>query len=144
MATTTILLERDKFMEKHERSRIGLSFIIGIVGAYFLSKSLTNMGYSFGLDEITSATNVRYLMSLLAGAITGILVVIVPKESKFRALAFVVGSLLLMDTVAYFGTAMPVSDMINRMLVTVALSITGFITFLVFKYILKTNTKNAT
>ncbi|MGB0346300.1 MAG: hypothetical protein ACPGGA_02370 [Balneolaceae bacterium] len=131
-------------MEKQERSKIGLSFIIGIIGAYFLSKSLTNMAYSFGLDELTSATNARYLMSLLSGIITGAIVVIIPNESKFRALAFVVGSLLLMDTVAYFGTAMPISDMINRMLVTIALSISGLITFLVFKFLIKPIEKSAT
>ncbi len=95
------------------------------------------MAYAFGLDEFTSATNARYLMSLLAGAITGSLVVIIPKQSKFKALAFVLGSLLLMDTVAYFGTAMPVSEMINRMLVTVALSISGLITLLVFRFLIK-------
>lgn len=102
------------------------------------------MAYSFGLDELTSATNARYLMSLLSGIITGAIVVIIPNESKFRALAFVVGSLLLMDTVAYFGTAMPISDMINRMLVTIALSISGLITFLVFKFLIKPIEKSAT
>ena len=95
------------------------------------------MGYAFGLDEFTSATNARYLMSLLAGAMTGRVVVILPRESKIRALAFVVGSLLLMDTVAYFGTAMPIVEMVNRMLVTLSLSITGLITFLIFKYLIK-------
>jgi uncharacterized membrane protein len=124
-------------LEKQERSKIGLSFILGIIGAYFLSKSLTNMAYSFGLDEIISATNARYLMSLLAGAITGIVVVVIPKDSKFRALAFVIGSLLLMDTVAYFGTAMPIIEIVNRMLVTIALSISGAVTFLIFKYLIK-------
>lgn len=100
------------------------------------------MAYTFGLDEITSATNARYLMSLFAGAITGISVVVVPKEQKLKALLFVVGSLLLMDTVAYLGTQMPVSEIINRMLVNSALSITGAITLLLFK--LFKNTKKET
>jgi len=117
-------------MEKQERSRIGLSFIIGIAGAYFLSKSLTNMGFYFGLDEITSATNSRYLMSVLSGLITGIVVILIPKAQKLRALFFVVGSLLLMDGVAYFSTAMPIAEMINRMIVTIFLMISGLITFL--------------
>ena len=95
------------------------------------------MGYQFGLDEITTATNARYLMSLLAGLITGIVVVIIPKEGKLRALIFVIGSLLLMDTVAYLGTPMPIIELINRMLVTAALSISGGLTFLFFKFVIK-------
>lgn len=120
-------------MEKNERSRIGVSFVIGLAGAYFLSKSLVNMGFYFGLDDLTTATNARYLMSLLAGAITGVAVVLIPKSRKVRALIFVVGSLLVMDSIAYFSTAMPISDMINRMLVTIALSLFGALSLLMLK-----------
>jgi len=120
-------------MEKQERSRIGLSFITGIAGAYFLSKSLTNMGFYFGLDEITSATNSRYLMSVLSGLITGIVVILIPKTQKLRALFFVVGSLLLMDGVAYFSTAMPITEMINRMIVSIFLMVSGLITFFILR-----------
>ncbi|MCR9131626.1 MAG: hypothetical protein NXI08_03595 [bacterium] len=123
-------------MEKRERSRIGLSFIVGLAGAYFLSVSLTNMGYYFGLDEITTATNARYLMNILAGFITGVATVLIPqKNSKLRALLFVVGSIIFMDTVAYFSTAMPISDMINRFLVSISLCISGSLTLLILKSI---------
>jgi uncharacterized membrane protein len=123
-------------MEKRERSRIGLSFIVGLAGAYFLSVSLTNMGYYFGLDEITTATNARYLMNILAGFLTGIATVLIPqKSSKLRALLFVVGSIIFMDTVAYFSTAMPISDMINRFLVSISLGISGSLTLLILKSI---------
>lgn len=123
-------------MEKRERSRIGLSFIVGLAGAYFLSVSLTNMGYYFGLDEITTATNARYLMNILAGFLTGIVTVLIPqKSSKLRALLFVVGSIIFMDTVAYFSTAMPISDMINRFLVSISLGISGSLTLLILKSI---------
>ena len=120
-------------MEKQERSRIGLSFIVGIIGAYFLSKSLTNMGFYFGLDEFTSTTNTRYLMSILTGLIIGAVVILIPKTQKIRALIFVIGSLLLMDCVAYFSTEMPIGEMINRMLVTISLSFSGLITFFIHK-----------
>jgi len=129
-------------IEKTERSKIGLSFVTGLIGAYFLSDSLFNLGLYFGLDEITSTTNVHYLTSIATGVITGLLVVIIPKTQKFRALLFVVGSLLLMDTIAFFGTAMPISDLINRMLLTAALSITGLITYLILKFFI--NPKKAT
>lgn len=91
------------------------------------------MGFYFGLDEITSATNSRYLMSVLSGLITGIVIILIPKTQKLRALFFVVGSLLLMDGVAYFSTAMPIAEMINRMIVTIFLMISGLITFLILR-----------
>ncbi|MBO6793157.1 MAG: hypothetical protein JJ895_04550 [Balneolaceae bacterium] len=123
-------------MEKRERSRIGLSFLTGLAGAYFLSDSLTNMGYYFGLDEITSATNARYLMNILAGIITGVATVFIPqKSSQLRALVFVVGSLILMDTVAYLSTSMPISDMINRFLVSTSIAVTGGLTIALQKMI---------
>jgi hypothetical protein len=123
-------------MEKRERSRIGLSFIVGLVGAYFLSTSLTNMGYYFGLDEVTTATNARYLMNILAGIITGMATVFIPqKSSRLRALLFVFGSLIVMDTIAYLSTEMPISDMINRFLVSISLGITGGITLLLLRMI---------
>ncbi len=100
------------------------------------------MAYSFGLDELTTATNASYLMSLLAGLITGVAVIIIPKEKKLKALVFVIGSLLLMDTVAYFGTEMPINDLVNRMLVTIALSISGIISFLITRFLLKSKTES--
>lgn len=94
------------------------------------------MGYYFGLDEVTTATNARYLMNILAGIITGMATVFIPqKSSRLRALLFVFGSLIVMDTIAYLSTEMPISDMINRFLVSGSLGITGGITLFLLKVV---------
>ena len=121
-------------LENQERSRIGLSFIFGIIGAYFFSKSLTNFAHYVGLLEVMSSTNTGYLMSILAGLITGIGVVIIAQDHKLKTLIFVIGSLCTMDVVAYISTAMPINDLINRMLVTLALSTSGLSSYLIFKF----------
>ncbi len=116
-------------MEKNDNSNIGISFIIGIIGAFFLPKSLSNVSFFFGFAEYISANNGDYLLSIISGVIVGSLVVSIPKKSSLKTLMYVFGSLLLMNTVAYFGGTISEIEIIRRWVVTFSILCSGLLIY---------------
>lgn len=116
-------------MAAPKKSRMGLGFLTGMLGAYIFSVVFVRLGMAAGLDSIFSYTNAEYLMNILAGLFTGILTVYISKERRLRILLYVFGTLMVMDHVAFFSTAMPLADMIDRMMVNFSLLISGLITY---------------
>ncbi len=116
--------------EAKNKSRMGLGFLVGILGGYFVVEVFVRLGYSIGLYELTSKTNMNYLISIASGLATGILTVFISKERQLRILLFVVGSLLIMDHIAFFSnTNFSLSRMINRMLIDFSLLFGGLIVY---------------
>lgn len=108
---------------------MGLGFLTGMLGAYIFSVVFVRIGVAIGLDNTFSATNAEYLMNILAGLFTGALTVYISKERRLRILLFVFGTLMVMDHIAFFSTAMPLADMIDRMMVNFSVLLSGFITY---------------
>ncbi len=117
-------------MEPKEKSRMGLGFLVGMLGAYIIVEGFVRLAYWLGLYELTSTTNMNYLVSIFSGLVTGILTVYVSKQRQLRILLFVVGTLLLMDHIAFFSnTDFSLSRMINRMMIDFSVLIGGFIMY---------------
>ncbi|MFV1884149.1 MAG: hypothetical protein ACMZ7B_06670 [Balneola sp.] len=109
------------------KSRMGLGFLIGVLGAYLFVEGFVRFGYWTGLYDLMSPTNMNYLISIFSGLFTGILTVLICKERQLRILLFVVGTLLLMDSIAFFSnTNFSISRMINRMFIDFGVLIGGF------------------
>lgn len=116
--------------EAKSKSRMGLGFLIGVLGAYFFVEGFVRIGYWIGLYELTSTTNMNYLMSIASGFTTGILTVVISKERQLRILFFVVGTLLTMDHIAFFSnTDFSIARMINRMMIDFSILVGGFLTY---------------
>ena len=112
---------------------MGLGFLVGVLGAYFFVEGFVRLGYWIGLYELTSATNMNYLISIFSGLFTGILTVFICKERQLRILLFVVGTLLIMDHIAFFSnTDFSISRMINRMFIDFGVLIGGFTFYKLF------------
>ena len=119
---------------------MGLSFLVGFLGAYIIVEGIVKVGYSLELNTFTSPTNFGYLMSILSGIITGILTVSISKERQLRILFYVVGSLFLMDAIGYLSNEnFSIARMINRMLIDSSVLISGIITYFFITKILKVN-----
>ena len=117
-------------MEPKEKSRMGFGFLVGMLGAYIIVEGFVKLAYWLGLYELTSATNMNYLVSIFSGLVTGILTVYVSKQRQLRILLFVVGTLLLMDHIAFFSnTDFSLARMINRMMIDFSVLIGGFFTY---------------
>lgn len=115
------------------KSRMGLGFLVGVLGAYFFVEGFVRLGYWIGLYELTSATNMNYLISIFSGLVTGILTVFICKKRQLRILLFVVGTLLIMDHIAFFSnTEFSISRMINRMFIDFSVLIGGFVFYKLF------------
>ena len=112
---------------------MGLSFLIGVLGAYLFVEGFVRFGYWIGLYDLMSPTNMNYLISIFSGLFTGILTVLICKERQLRILLFVVGTLLLMDSIAFFSnTNFSISRMINRMFIDFGVLVGGFIFYKLF------------
>ena len=119
--------------EAKNKSRMGLGFLIGMLGAYIFVEVFVRFGYWIGLYELTSTTNMNYLISIATGLITGALTVYVSKERQLRILLFVVGTLLIMDHIAFFSnTDFSLSRMINRMMIDFSVLLGGFLFYKLF------------
>ena len=116
-------------MAAPKKSKMGLGFLTGFLGAYIFSVVFVRLGGAIGLDTALSVTNAGYLMNIAAGLFTGFLTVYISKERRLRILLYVFGSLMVMDHIAFFSTAMPLADMIDRMMVDFSLLISGLITY---------------
>lgn len=116
--------------EAKNKSRMGLGFLLGMLGAYIFVEAFVRLAYWLGLFELGSATNINYLVSIFSGLVTGILTIYISKERQLRILLFVVGTLLLMDHIAFFSNVdFSLSRMINRMLIDFGVLIGGYITY---------------
>lgn len=128
------------FMEPQNKSKMGLSFLVGFLGAYIIVEGIVKIAYSIDFNTFTTPTNFGYLMSILSGIITGILTVSISKERQLRILFFVVGSLFLMDTIGYLSNEnFSIARMINRMLIDSSVLISGLSTYFFITKILKIN-----
>lgn len=124
---------------------MGLGFLVGMLGAYILVVGFIRLAYWIGLFELGSTTNITYLVSIFSGLVTGILTVYVSKERRLRILLFVVGSLLLMDCIAFFSNSdFSLARMINRMMIDFSVLIGGFITYKLIGDKSSTNTEAET
>ena len=109
---------------------MGLGFLAGMLGAYIFVEGFVRLAYWIGLYELNSNTNINYLVSTFSGIVTGIVTVYVSKERQLRILLFVVGSLLIMDHIAFFSNSdFSLNRMINRMLIDFSVLIGGFLTY---------------
>ena len=111
------------------KSRMGLSFLTGMIGAYVFAVIFVKIGRTVGLDTVFSATNADYIMNVLAGFFTGFLTMYITRINRLRILVYVFGSLIVMDSIAYFSTPMPIADMIDRMLTDMAFLVAGFVSY---------------
>lgn len=117
-------------MEPKNKSRMGLGFLIGMLGAYILVEILVRFGYWVGLYELTSSKSMNYLISIFSGLITGVLTVYVSKERQLRILLFVVTTLLIMDIIAVLSSVeLSTSRMINRTLIDFSVLAGGLLTY---------------
>ncbi|MBO6525086.1 MAG: hypothetical protein JJ971_14755 [Balneolaceae bacterium] len=122
-------------VEAKNKSRMGLGFLAGMIGAYIFSDGLVRVAYWLGIYELGTTTNIGYLVSIFTGLVTGFLTVIISKQRQLRILLFVVGTLLVMDNIAFFSNSnFSLARMINRMMIDFSLLIGGLLTyFLVIK-----------
>ena len=117
-------------IDRKNKSRMGLGFLAGMLGAYIFVEGFVRLAYWIGLYELNSNTNINYLVSTFSGIVTGIVTVYVSKERQLRILLFVVGSLLIMDHIAFFSNSdFSLNRMINRMLIDFSVLIGGFLTY---------------
>ncbi|GAB5408118.1 MAG: hypothetical protein BalsKO_04830 [Balneolaceae bacterium] len=121
-------------MEKKDKSRMGLGFLVGMLGAYISVELFVRLGYKLSLNEWFSEAGFNYLISSLSGLITGALTVFISKERQLRILYFVVGSLIVMDVIAYLsGTNFTFTRFSYRLILDLSVLIGGFITYRVIE-----------
>ena len=112
---------------------MGLGFLAGMIGAYIFSDGFVRIAYWLGIYELGSATNIGYLVSIFTGLVTGILTVYISKNRQLRILLFVVGTLLVMDHIAFFSNSdFSLARMINRMMIDFSALIGGFLFYKLF------------
>lgn len=115
------------------KSRMGLGFLTGMIGAYIFSDGFVRIAYWLGLYELGTTTNIGYLVSIFTGLVTGILTVYVSKQRQLRILLFVVGTLLVMDHIAFFSNSdFSLARMINRMMIDFSVLVGGFLFYKLF------------
>ncbi len=119
--------------EAKNKSRMGLGFLAGMIGAYIFSDGFVRIAYWLGIYELGTTTNIGYLVSIFTGLVTGILTVYISKRRQLRILLFVVGTLLVMDHIAFFSNSdFSLARMINRMMIDFSALIGGFIFYKLF------------
>lgn len=115
------------------KSRMGLGFLAGMLGAYIFSDGFVRIAYWLGLYELGTPTNIGYLVSIFTGLLTGILTVYISKQRQLRILLFVVGTLLVMDHIAFFSNSdFSLARMINRMMIDFSTLIGGLLFYKLF------------
>lgn len=118
-------------MDPKKKSRMGLGFLAGMIGAYIFPEVFVKIAYWLGLYELNTTTNINYLISVFSGLFTGILTITISKERQLRILIFVIGTLFLMDFIAYFSNPeLSITRMINRMILNSSALLGGIICYL--------------
>tara|TARA_B100000575_G_C23143522_1_gene666550 strand:+ start:8310 stop:8723 length:414 start_codon:yes stop_codon:yes gene_type:complete len=127
------------------KSRRGLSFFVGFIGAYIVPIGLNNLLISVGLKETLSATNTEYIAYCISGLLLGYTAVVITPVHRVRILSYLIGSILLMDTIAFFSGRLPLAFLIDRMVFLGSFSFTGILSVLMFnesRFESKSNTAN--
>lgn len=114
------------------KSRRGLSFFVGFIGAYIVPIGLNNLLIAIGLRETFSATNTEYIAYCLSGLLLGYITVSITPVHRARILSYLIGSVLLMDTIAFFSGRLPLTFLIDRIVFLSSFSFTGILSVLMF------------
>ena len=117
------------------KSRRGLSFFVGFIGAYLIPIGLNNLLVAIGLKEIFSATNTEYLAYCAAGLVLGYAAMVITPVHRIRILSYLIGSILLMDAIAFFSGRLPLAFLIDRMVFLGSFSFTGILSVLILNSI---------
>lgn len=117
------------------KSRRGLSFFVGFIGAYLIPIGLNNLLVAIGLKEIFSATNTEYLAYCASGLVLGYASMVITPVHRVRILSYLIGSILLMDAIAFFSGRLPLAFLIDRMVFLGSFSFTGTLSVLILNSI---------
>ena len=79
------------------KSRRGLSFFVGFIGAYLVPIGLNNLLVAFGLRETLSATNTEYIAYGVSGLVLGYACMSITPVHRVRILSYLIGSILVME-----------------------------------------------
>lgn len=117
------------------KSRRGLSFFVGFIGAYLIPIGLNNLLVAIGLKEIFSSTNTEYLAYCASGLVLGYAAMVITPVHRVRILSYLIGSILLMDAIAFFSGRLPLAFLIDRMVFLCSFSFTGILSVLILNSI---------
>ena len=112
------------------KSRRGLSFFVGFIGAYIVPIGLNNFLIAIGLKETSSATNTEYIAYCVSGLLLGYTALVITPVHRVRILSYLIGSILLMDTIAFFSGRLPLAFLIDRMVFLGSFSFAGILSTL--------------
>ncbi|MBU94419.1 MAG: hypothetical protein CL669_02365 [Balneola sp.] len=115
------------------KSRRGLSFFIGFIGAYLVPIGLNNLLVVIGLRETLSATNTEYIAYGVSGLFLGYACMSITPVHRVRILSYLIGSILVMDAIAFFSGRLPLAFLIDRMVFLSSFSISGAISLFLNK-----------
>ncbi len=111
------------------KSRRGLSFFTGFIGAYLIPPALNNLFILVGFHNGLSATNTEYVAYASAGILLGISTMFIASSHRGRILAYIIGSLILIDAIAFFSGRLPLAFLIDRSFYFFAFSLSGVLSF---------------
>ena len=109
------------------KSRRGLSFFVGFIGAYLVPIGLNNLLVAIGLRETLSATNTEYIAYGMSGLVLGYACMSITPVHRVRILSYLIGSILVMDAIAFFSGRLPLTFLIDRMVFLGSFSFSGII-----------------
>jgi len=112
------------------KSRRGLSFFVGFIGAYIVPIGLNNFLIAIGLKETFSATNTEYIAYCVSGLLLGYTALVITPVHRVRILSYLIGSIVLMDTIAFFSGRLPLAFLIDRMVFLGSFSFAGILSTL--------------
>ena len=115
------------------KSRRGLSFFTGFIGAYLIPPALNNLLILLGFHNTLSATNTEYIAYATAGILLGISSMLIAPVHRGRILSYIIGSLVLMDAIAFFSGRLPLAFLLDRSVYFFAFSLSGVVSFFGFK-----------
>lgn len=115
------------------KSRRGLSFFVGFIGAYLVPIGLNNLLVAFGLRETLSATNTEYIAYGVSGLVLGYACMSITPVHRVRILSYLIGSILVMDAIAFFSGRLPLAFLIDRMVFLGSFSFSGIISLFLNK-----------
>lgn len=113
------------------KSRRGLSFFVGFIGAYLVPIGLNNLLVALGLRESLSATNTEYIAYCISGLLLGYATMSITPVHRVRILSYLIGSILLMDAIAFFSGRLPLAFLIDRMVFLGFFSFSGVLSLLI-------------
>ena len=113
------------------KSRRGLSFFVGFIGAYLVPIGLNNLLVAIGLRESLSATNTEYIAYCISSLLLGYATMSITPVHRVRILSYLIGSILLMDAIAFFSGRLPLAFLIDRMVFLGCFSFSGVLSLLI-------------